>query len=109
MKNIKFIISVFLISIFFGPVIGSAEDKNTDSSVGEFVKDSVITSKIKSKLLSAEDIDAMRIEVNTDNNGIVVLSGTAKTKAESDKAHEIAHSVDGVRKVINRIEVHKSH
>ena len=82
---------------------------NADSSVGEFVKDSVITSKIKSKLLSAEDIDAMRIEVNTDNNGIVVLSGTAKTKAESDKAHEIAHSVDGVRKVINRIEVHKSH
>ena len=47
--------------------------------------------------------------MNTDNNGIVVLSGTAKTKAESDKAHEIAHSVDGVRKVINRIEVHKSH
>ena len=77
--------------------------------MGEFVKDSVITSKIKSKLLSSEDIDAMRIEVNTDNNGIVVLSGTAKTKAESDKAHEIAHSVDGVRKVINRIEVHKSH
>ena len=61
----------------------------------------------KFKLLAAEDIDSMDIKVDTDNNGVVVLSGTAKTKAESDRAHNIAHSVDGVRKVINRIEVGK--
>ena len=107
MKNIKLIVTLLLFSIFFIPALSSAQDSNTDSSVGEFVKDSAITSKIKSKLLAAEDIDSMDIKVDTDNNGVVVLSGTAKTKAESDRAHNIAHSVDGVKKVINRIEVGK--
>ena len=107
MKNIKLIATLFLFSIFFIPALSSAQDRNADSSVGAFVKDSAITSKIKSKLLAAEDIDSMDIKVDTDNNGVVVLSGTAKTKAESDRAHNIAHSVDGVKKVINRIEVGK--
>ena len=108
MKNSKLVIGVFLISIFLVPAIVSAEDKNTDSGVGTFVKDSAITSNVKAKLLLANDIDSMHIKVDTDNNGIVVLSGTAKTKAESDRAHEIAHAVNGVKKVINRIEIVKN-
>ena len=107
MKYIKLMISVLLISIFLIPAISFAQDRSSDSSVGEFVKDSAITSQIKSKLLAADDIDSMDIKVDTDNNGIVVLSGTAKTKAESDRIHNIAHSVEGVKKVINRIQVGK--
>ena len=99
MKTIKLITSLFLISIFFIPAIVSAED----SSVGEFVKDSAITTQIKAKLLAAKDIDSLHIKVDTDNNGIVVLTGAVKSAAEKERVHNIAHSVDGVKKVLNKL------
>ena len=99
MKTIKLIASLFLISIFFIPAIVSAED----SSVGEFVKDSAITTQIKAKLLAAKDIDSLHIKVDTDNNGIVVLTGAVKSAAEKERVHNIAHSVDGVKKVLNKL------
>lgn len=97
-----------------GPISGCASKKTerpAESSserpygVGEYVSDSVITSKIKSKLATADDVSAVHIKVDTDKNGVVVLSGTAKSKAEADKAHAIAHSVEGVTKVINQIKI----
>ena len=51
----------------------------------------------------------MHIKVDTDKNGVVVLSGTAKSEAERDKAHKIAHSVEGVTKVINHIKIKKDY
>ena len=97
-----------------GPISGCASKKTerpAESSserpygVGEYVSDSVITSKIKSNLATADDVSAVHIKVDTDKNGVVVLSGTAKSKAEADKAHAIAHSVEGVTKVINQIKI----
>ena len=99
MKTIKLIASLFLISIFFIPVIGSAEG----TTVGEFVKDSAITTQIKAKILAAKDIDSLHIKVDTDNNGIVVLTGAVKSAAEKEKVHNIAHSVDGVKKVLDKL------
>ena len=99
MKNLKLITSMLLISIFFVPAVVSAEN----SSVGEFVKDSAITTQIRSKILVAKDIDSLHIKVDTDNNGIVVLTGAVKSKAEEEKVHDIAHSVEGVKKVINKL------
>ena len=101
MKTIKLITSLFLISIFFIPAIVSAED----SSVGEFVKDSAITTQIKAKLLAVKDIDSLHIKVDTDNNGIVVLTGAVKSEAEKETVHNIAHSVDGVKKVLNKLTI----
>jgi hyperosmotically inducible protein len=77
------------------------------SGVGEYVSDSVITAKIKSKMAADRDVSASHIKVDTDKNGIVVLSGTAHSQAEADKAHQIAHSVEGVTKVYNNTRVQK--
>ena len=99
MKTIKLIASLFLISIFFIPAIVSAE------GVGEFVKDSAITTQIKAKILAAKDIDSLHIKVDTDNNGIVVLTGAVKSEAEKETVHNIAHSVDGVKKVLNKLTI----
>ena len=99
MKTLKLISSLFLISIFFIPAIVSAE------GVGEFVKDSALTTQIKAKLLAANDIDSLHIKVDTDNNGIVVLTGSVKSEAEKERVHNIAHSVDGVKKVLNKLIV----
>jgi hyperosmotically inducible protein len=90
------------------PAVGSAEEKKSDYNVGEFVKDSAITAKIKAKLLTAEDINSMRIKVDTDSNGIVVLGGEVKTEVERNRVLEIANSVDGVRNIINNIEIGKT-
>jgi hyperosmotically inducible protein len=106
MNNLKFIISLFLISIFFAPAIVFAEDKDSEFRVGEFVKDSAITTQIKAKILAAKDIDSLHIKVDTDNNGVVVLTGAVKTTAEKEKVHNLAHSVDGVKKVLNKLEIH---
>lgn len=108
MKTIKTIASLFVIGTLLTPVLGYSTDKDkSHSSVGEYVEDSVITSKIKAKLATEKNVSAMHIKVDTDKNGVVVLSGTAESQAEKDKAHKIAHSVDGVTKVIDHIKIKK--
>src|SRR6188768_1240765 len=101
MKTIKLVTSVFLICIFLIPVIASAED----ASIGTVVKDSAITTQIKAKLLAADNIDSLQIKVETDNNGVVVLTGAVKSEAEKEKVHNIAHSVDGVQNVMNNLVI----
>ena len=100
MKTIKFVASLFMMGTLLTPVLGFSAE-----SVGTFVDDSVITSKIKTKLATGKDVSAVHIKVDTDAKGVVVLSGTAESEAEKQKAHEIAHSVEGVTKVINEIKV----
>jgi hyperosmotically inducible protein len=46
----------------------------------------------------------MNIKVDTDN-GVVKLSGNAKSQAEADKAAEIAKNTEGVASVSNDIRV----
>ena len=107
MKTIKFLASAFMIGAFLTLIVGFSADKDSDSSVGEFVKDSVITSKIKAKLATEKDVSAMDITVDTDKNGVVVLGGTAGSQTSKDKAHSIAHSIEGVTKVMNHIKIKK--
>ncbi|SDA18188.1 hyperosmotically inducible protein [Nitrosospira sp. Nsp18] len=109
MKTTKLLASIFVIGTLWMPVTGFSASHDSDSSVGEFVKDSVITSKIKARLAAEKDVSAMHIMVDTDKNGVVVLSGTARSQAEIDKAHSIAHAVEGVTKVISHIKIKKEH
>ena len=48
--------------------------------------------------------EALNIEVKT-VNGVVELGGTAKSKAEADKAVSLARSVQGVKSVQNNIRM----
>ncbi len=68
------------------------------STSDNVVKDSVITSKIKSKMVADPDVSALNVNVET-NNGVVTLSGNVKTDAEASKAVEIAESTTGVKDV----------
>jgi len=104
--KIKLMASCFLIGALLVPVVGYTADSDTDRSHPKaFVKDSVITTKIKSKL-AAENLDStMHIRVDTDSDGIVWLSGTAKTQAEIDKTVSIARGTEGVKSVENHIKI----
>jgi hyperosmotically inducible protein len=66
-----------------------AKDSDT-SHPGAFVKDSVITTKIKAKLAEKHMATLTDIQVDTDNAGVVWLSGKAPTQDASDLAKMIA-------------------
>ena len=72
-----------------------------------FVKDSVITTKIKSKL-AAEHISSLeRIQVDTDADGVVWLSGSAPSREALDHVIEVARSTDGVKDVHSSVIVER--
>jgi hyperosmotically inducible protein len=96
----------FVIGATLAPVAVHAEDKDSDrSSAHAFVKDSAITTKIKSKLAAENPKTLARISVDTDKDGVVFMSGTVEKQADADKAVMIARNTEGVRAVNSRITV----
>jgi hyperosmotically inducible periplasmic protein len=76
-----------------------------DSTDHHYVKDSAITTKVKTKLAAKHMSTLTRVKVDTDENGVVWLSGTAPTKDARDLAGMVAKDTDGVTSVNNNIEV----
>jgi osmotically-inducible protein OsmY len=70
------------------------------TSPGEYVDDSVITTKVKSLLAADDFLKSFQISVET-YKGTVQLSGFVDSQAAIDKASEIARSVKGVTSVKN--------
>jgi hyperosmotically inducible periplasmic protein len=88
------------------PLLSYGADTDADrSSPKAFVKDSVITTKVKAKLAEEKASSLVHIRVDTDNQGIVYLSGTAKSQAAIDRAVTIARGVEGVVSVHNDIRI----
>ncbi len=96
-------------SIEIGTVLAPmamAADSDTDrNKPTTFVKDSVITTKIKSKLAAESPGTMTRIKVDTDKDGVVWMSGEAKTQAEAQKAADIAKGTEGVKSVKSDIKI----
>jgi hyperosmotically inducible protein len=105
--NIKFAASLLVAGALALPIAGyTAPDGDSDrSSPTAFVKDSVITTKIKAELAEEKVSSLVRINVDTDANGKVVLGGTAPNQKAVDKAVSIAHAVTGVTSVQNNIQI----
>jgi len=76
----------------------------TRESTGEYVDDSVITTKIKSLLAADDFLKSFAISVET-YKGTVQLSGFVDSQKAIDKAGEIASSVKGVKSVKNNLNV----
>ena len=74
------------------------------STVGEYIDDATITTKVKAKFVEDKSVDASSISVET-LNGEVILSGFAKSSTEKVRAAELASKVKGVRSVKNSLEV----
>lgn len=74
------------------------------STVGEFVDDAAITTRVKAKFAEDPTVSMMSINVET-LKGTVQLSGFAKSTAERSRAGEIARATPGVSSVKNDIVV----
>lgn len=76
------------------------------STVGEYVDDSAITARVKTRFAEDEKVSAMRISVET-LKGVVTLSGFAISEEEKSRAGEVARGVPNVKSVVNGIVVRK--
>jgi len=86
------------------PADTMSRDSAAPKKEGGVVSDAMITTRIKAELAKDKEVSAMKINVDTDK-GVVTLRGTAKSKAEADKAERLAKTVAGVSTVRNDIKV----
>ncbi len=94
-----------IIGALLAPVAGYAAEKTVTQNVKETVADSVITTKIKAEYAKDKVVDVLDITVDTDDKGVVTLSGTAKSKAQADQAEKIARETKGVTSVKNNLKI----
>jgi len=73
-------------------------------STGDYVDDSVITTKVKSQIAADDFLKSFEISVET-RKGIVQLSGWVSTQDAVNKAGHIARNVGGVKSVKNNLIV----
>src|SRR4051812_24864228 len=102
----ELIMTCFAVGAILAPAAAYAVDSDTDRAhAGSFVKDSVITTKIKSKLASEHLGSVKHISVDTDKDGVVWMTGTVNSREEADRAVTIARNTEGVRSVKNELKV----
>jgi osmotically-inducible protein OsmY len=88
------------------PALAVAEAPDVDPSHGvQYVKDSAITAAVKTTLAADHVGSLATLKVNTDQDGVVWLSGAARTQEAADRAVEAARNVDGVMAVKSTIVV----
>lgn len=103
--KVKLATLCFVMGAAIAPVAFAADSDTDRNKPSTFVKDSAITTKVKTKLAADTPSSMATIHVDTDKDGVVWMSGTAKTQADIDKAVSIAKGTEGVKSVKNDIKV----
>ena len=93
-----------LVLLMLIATFASCASTPTRESTGEYVDDSVITTKVKSLLANDDFFKSFQISVET-YKGTVQLSGFVNSREAVKKAGEIARSVNGVKSVKNNLIV----
>jgi hyperosmotically inducible protein len=101
--NIKYAGTLVLLGALFGPVGAYAADTSTDTT-GQYLDDATITTKVKAAFAEDKWVKGRGISVRTDH-GVVDLTGTVNSKAESDRATELATKVKSVTAVHNNLTI----
>lgn len=76
----------------------------TGKTAGQNIDDAVLTSYVKTALVADKASNLVRVDVDT-NNGVVYLSGTVDSAKDRARAAELARGVEGVRGVVNNLQV----
>jgi len=92
-------ISVVFSAVLLASMLGCAST-STKEGTGEYVDDSVITSKVKAAILNEPTLKVAEINVET-FKGAVQLSGFVTSQANIYKAVDVAQHVGGVTSVKN--------
>jgi len=82
----------FLVGILFVAMALSCASTKKHEATGEYVDDTVITSKVKAAIFNEPSLKSAEINVET-FKGVVQLSGFVSTQGNIYKAAEIARSI----------------
>jgi hypothetical protein len=98
------LVLVFL-TLPVGFVAGCAStDSRERQPIGEYIDDSVITTRVKAAMAGDPDVSVMEVSVET-YDGVVQLSGFVSTQAQINRAVELARGVPGVQSVRNDMRI----
>jgi len=104
MKKRNILIHCLLLLMLIATLTACASTR-TRESTGEYVDDSVITTKVES-LLAKDDFLKSYHQISVETyKGIVILSGFVDSQQAVDRAVQIARSVKGVKSVKNSLIV----
>lgn len=92
-------LSIILLTIFLG-----CASTQKQAGTGEYIDDTVITTKVKAAILGDSTLNVAEINVET-FKGVVQLSGFVKSEGDINKAVELARGVKGVTSVKNDIRL----
>jgi hyperosmotically inducible protein len=103
MKQLGKYLSAIALALTLASVVGCASTQKQEGT-GEYVDDSVITSKVKAAILNEPTLKVAEINVET-FKGVVQLSGFVSSQAAANKAVEVSRGVGGVKAVRNDMRV----
>ncbi|MDP3088305.1 MAG: BON domain-containing protein [Methylotenera sp.] len=98
MKQLKRV-STIILAVAFTAMLGCASTSKHEGT-GEYIDDTVITTKVKAAVLNDPALKSAEINVET-YKGVVQLSGFVNSEADIKKAADVARNVKGVTSVKN--------
>jgi len=102
MKTYTHYFTAVLLAFFI--FLAGCASTSKEASTGEYIDDSVITTKVKAAFVEDDDLKASEINVET-FKGVVQLSGFVANANHVSKATKVARETAGVKSVKNDIRV----
>lgn len=102
MKQLKYF-SVFFMTLALLFSLGCTSTQKQEAT-GEYLDDSVITTKVKSAIFNEPTLKSAEINVET-FKGVVQLSGFVDSQSDINKAVAVTGGVKGVKSVKNDMRV----
>ncbi|MBC7940868.1 MAG: BON domain-containing protein [Chitinophagaceae bacterium] len=96
--------TVILVGLLALTTLSGCAVSSGQSSVGQYVDDATIATRVKARFAEDSSVSAARIQVEV-LNGTVQLAGFATSQAEKDKAGQLARGISDVKDVRNNIIV----
>jgi hyperosmotically inducible protein len=93
-----------LMGIMLSALLVASCQATTGKTAGRNVDDGAITARVNAAFVTDKPSYLTRIDVDT-NNGVVSLNGIVDTAEQRARAEQLASRVDGVRRVINNLQV----
>jgi len=95
--------STFLFALCLLTLAACASSPQKEGT-GEYIDDTVITTKVKAAIINDPILKATEIKVET-FKGVVQLSGFVKSESDINRAVQVARGVNGVKSVKNDIAI----
>lgn len=99
MKNLRNYVTAVLLAFAMVTVVGCAAPAKQQSA-GEYIDDTVITTRAKAAIFDDPGLRATEINVET-FDGVVQLSGFVSSQAEINRAVQVVRGIPGVKSVRN--------